>query len=353
MNSISAYTQSGTTEGKFVAVASGDLTGKEGYFVKPTTRMVGKYMEVIISSATTDTPVYLLNAGATTGKPVEVLPLNPNSSMRAVLTGTVTTGSVLTLAADGTVKTYASASDTVIGTAEEDGVAGQYLKFRPTKPGASTAVAVQTNGTVAATGSTQANAIASAAISAHVTYVTGADGVKGVALPSAAAGDLYVVYNQDANVLKLYPYTSDQINNQSANAAILVPGWSVAICYACTTVYWAVTIGSEYNSAARSVVAITGAGTLTSDAQAITEQPGCVLSASGASNSGIKLPASLTGAEYTVYVTGANTLKIWPPASGTINGGSADASVSVATKTRTILTCIDGTDWSANEIPAA
>lgn len=350
MNSISAYTQSDTTAGKFVAVASGDLTGKEGYFVKPTGTMVGKYMEVIISSATTDTPVYLLNAGATTGKPVEVLPLDPNASMRAVLTGTVTVGGVITLAAGGTVKAYASASDTVIGTAEEDGVAGQYVKFRPAKPGASTAVAVQTNGTLAATGTNQGTA---AAITNVVTNITAADTTKGVVLPSAVAGALYVVYNKDANELKLYPNTSDSINNQSANAAILVPGWNTAICYATDNTIWAVTISSEYNSASRKVVAITGAGTLTSDAQAITGHPGCFLSASGAADSGIKLPLSLAGAEYTVFVSGANQIKVWPPASGTINGGSADAAITVATKTRTILTCIDGTDWSANEIPAA
>ena len=350
MIGISAYTQSGTVEGKFVAVASGNLTGKEGYFVKPTGSMVGTYMEVIISSATTDAPVYLLNAGNTTGKFVECLPLNPNQQMRAVLTGTVACGAVLTLAADGTVKTYASPSDTVIGTAEEDGVAGQYVKFRPAKPGASTAVAVQTNGTLAATGTNQGTA---AAITYVVTNVTAADTTKGVVLPSAVAGALYVVYNKDANELKLYPNTSDSINNQSANAEILVPGWNTAICYATDNTVWSVVISSEYNSASRKVVAITGAGTVTGDAQAITGHPGCVLNASGASNSGIKLPLCLAGAEYTVYVSGANTIKVYPPASGTINGGSADAAVSVATKTRTILTCIDGTDWSANEIPVA
>jgi len=350
MSSISAYMQSGTVSGKFVAIASGTLTDKEGYFVKPTGSMVGSYMEVAISSASTDTPVYLLNAGAAAAKPVEIIALDPDTQQRAIISGTCTVGGVLTLASDGRIKAYASASDTVVGTAEEDGVDGQWVKFRPYKLGASTAVAVQTNGTKVAAGSSQTDATA---ITATVTYVTGADGATGVKLPSAVAGAHYVVYNKDANVLLLYPGTSDSINNQSANAAIKVPGWSVAICDATDTTVWAVAIASEFNNASRSVVAITGAGTLTSDAQAITEQPGCVLSASGASNSGIKLPASLAGAEYTVFVTGANTIKVWPPASGTINGGSADAAVSVATKTRTILTCLDGTDWSANEIPAA
>lgn len=351
MNSISSYVQSGTAEGKFTAVASGDLTNKEGYFVKPTGAMSGTYMVVAIVSATTDSPVYLLNAGAASGKPVEIIAVDPKSQYRAVLSGTVTTGGVITLDSTGKVKAYVSPSDTVIGTVEEDGVDGQYVKFRPYKLGASTAPTVLTNGSaVVAAGSSQSDA---AAISNKVTFVTGSDAVKGVKLPSAVAGDFYIVYNKGAKALKLYPYTSDQINNQSANAGITVPGWSVVTAYANDTTVWSVSLGSEYSGAARAVVAITGAGTLTSDAQAITEQPGVLLNASGASNSGIKLPASLAGAQYSVYVSGANTLKIWPPASGTINGGSADAAVSVATKSLTLLTCIDGTDWSANEIPAA
>lgn len=348
MNSISAYTQSGTTEGKFVAVASGDLTGKEGYFVKPTNSMVGKYMEVIISSATTDTPVYLLNAGATTGKPVELLPLNPNSSMRAVLTGSVTTGSVLTLAADGTVKTYASASDTVIGTAEENGVAGQYVKFRPAKPGATTAAVALTNGTKASAGSSQTDA---AALTAVVTYVTGADGVKGVKLPSASAGAQYVIFNQDKDPLLLYPNTSDAINNGSVNAAVSVPGWSVAICYAVDATYWATVIGSEYRASYNNIVAVTAAGTGQGDGL-IDAPSGATINATGGDGTKVVTLPTLgakTGFWVEIFNNSASNLPVFPPTSGTINGGSANASVTIATKTLAKFTCIDGTDWAAAE----
>lgn len=63
--------------------------------------------------------------------------------------------------------------------------------------------------TVAATGSTNADA---AALVAGRNIVTGADGTKGVILPAAAAGLTVRVKNNTNAVLKVYPNTGDQIN---------------------------------------------------------------------------------------------------------------------------------------------
>ena len=86
--------------------------------------------------------------------------------------------------------------------------------------------------TVAAAGSSQADA---AAIATGITWVTAANATKGVKLPAAAAGLLCVVKNDDtANaVLKVYPNTDDTINALSANAALSMAAKTAAVfaCY--------------------------------------------------------------------------------------------------------------------------
>lgn len=92
-------------------------------------------------------------------------------------------------------------------------------------------------GTIAAAGSAQGDA---AAIVNHVTYVTAADGTKGVILPAAAAGLRFEVYSTVAtNGLKIYPATGDDINDGSANAAITIEGKSHATFVALDDTTWA------------------------------------------------------------------------------------------------------------------
>lgn len=90
--------------------------------------------------------------------------------------------------------------------------------------------------TVAATGSTQANA---AAIVAGFTLVTGADAAKGVRLPTAVAGEVAVVKNGAASVLKIWPATGDAINALSVDASFSIAA-SVSVylvAYDATTWY--------------------------------------------------------------------------------------------------------------------
>lgn len=63
--------------------------------------------------------------------------------------------------------------------------------------------------TVAAAGSTNADA---AALVVGRNVVTAADGTKGVILPTAAAGKTVRVKNNANAVLKVYPNSGDQIN---------------------------------------------------------------------------------------------------------------------------------------------
>ena len=346
--SVSSYPQSGTRRGGILpGVASGDLTGKEGYLVKFTGSASGVYPVFAISTASTDKPVFVLNAGSTSGGKIEVI-VPAEFTICACLSGTCTTGGLLTASTSGKVQAYASASDTAIGYALSDGVDGQWIEYVPLPPVSATAPTVQTNGTVAAAGTTQGTGTA---ISAHVTYVTGADGVKGVVLPSAVAGDHYVVYNKDKDPLLLYPYTSDQINNQSANAAIVIPGWSVAICDATDTTVWAVLIASEYRASYANIVAVTAAGSAQGDGLIDCPSGATVNATGGDGTKVVTLPTlgAKTGFWLKVFNNSASNLPVFPPSSVTINGGSTNASVTIATQTLAEFVCIDGTDWAAAE----
>jgi hypothetical protein len=62
---------------------------------------------------------------------------------------------------------------------------------------------------VAAAGTNQGNA---AALSEGFQAVSGADGTKGVILPTAVAGMIVIIKGTTAGVLKVYPATGGQIN---------------------------------------------------------------------------------------------------------------------------------------------
>lgn len=90
--------------------------------------------------------------------------------------------------------------------------------------------------TVAAAGSAQGDA---AALTGKVNIVTGSDGTKGVILPSAQAGLEVTVYNSVAtNGLKVYPATSDDINDGTVNAAVTIEGKTMAIFKALDATTW-------------------------------------------------------------------------------------------------------------------
>lgn len=92
-------------------------------------------------------------------------------------------------------------------------------------------------GTVAATGSVQGDA---ASLTNETTYVSAADGTKGVVLPAATAGKRRYVYNTHATSgLKIYPASGDDINDGSADAAVTIEGKTLAIFHALDSDTWA------------------------------------------------------------------------------------------------------------------
>ncbi len=69
----------------------------------------------------------------------------------------------------------------------------------------------------------------------------------------------------------------------------------------------------------------------------------------GASNAGVILPPGNgsgdsmgAGDSMIVYANTGNTLKVYPPGTGTINGGSASAAVSLTDKQKGEFICLDG-----------
>ena len=90
--------------------------------------------------------------------------------------------------------------------------------------------------TVAATGSTQANA---AAVSDGFTLVSAADGTKGIVLPAAVAGRTIILKNGAAAILKVWPAVGDAINAIAvdSNYVLAANTSSLLVAYDSTTWY--------------------------------------------------------------------------------------------------------------------
>lgn len=102
--------------------------------------------------------------------------------------------------------------------------------------GGAKASIVLPSATVAAAGSTQADA---ALIAEGFTLVSGADATKGVLLPTARAGAVLVIKNGAAAILKLWPATSDAINALGANNSMSIAANTsvILVAYDATTWY--------------------------------------------------------------------------------------------------------------------
>lgn len=91
---------------------------------------------------------------------------------------------------------------------------------------------------------------------------------------------------------------------------------------------------------------VASAGSTTSDATALTGRVNTVTGADG--TKGVKLVAGTAGDVVEVYnAVATNGLKIYPPTGDTINGGSADAAITIEGKTLAKFTCIDGDNWGS------
>lgn len=80
--------------------------------------------------------------------------------------------------------------------------------------GSAKAINGDVNSTISAAGTTQATATA---LTAGINVVTTAAASSGVRLGNSEIGDQYEILNLGANAVMVYPPTSGQINNLSAN----------------------------------------------------------------------------------------------------------------------------------------
>jgi len=89
---------------------------------------------------------------------------------------------------------------------------------------------------------------------------------------------------------------------------------------------------------------VSSAGSDQSGATALTETFN-VIATVGGSTQGVKLPTAAAG--LTIIVTNSTTTdcELYPNTSDTIEGGSANAAVTLPAKTTFTLTCGDATNW--------
>jgi len=89
--------------------------------------------------------------------------------------------------------------------------------------------------TVAAAGSTQADA---AALAEGLNVVSAADGTKGVRLPVAVPGAVVIVKNTAAAALKIYPATDGAINAVAANDPYSITNVTSTLLVASSATQW-------------------------------------------------------------------------------------------------------------------
>lgn len=98
----------------------------------------------------------------------------------------------------------------------------------------------------AATGSTYSDAAALS--TTNTTFITCDSVAKGVKLPTGSAGDIMDVINNSATTAKLYPSLGGSLNNQSANAGVVIPASRGVRCFCSATDTW--TVFEMYSKAA-------------------------------------------------------------------------------------------------------
>lgn len=118
--------------------------------------------------------------------------------------------------------------------------------------------------TVAATGSTVADA---ALLTGVHNLVTAANATKGVILPAnRPAGELLTVVNTAAATLKVYPPTGGDINNGSDNAAVLLRDTQTGLFVSLGSNNWSTDVSACVNSTVAGALAVGGNASITGNA---------------------------------------------------------------------------------------
>lgn len=131
-------------------------------------------------------------------------------------------------------------------------------------------------------------------------------------------------------------FTTVEVNNLTAAGTVAITGAS--------TLSGALTIADALNIT--DIGSIAAAGNSQGTATAIASTVSNVTAADG--TKGVILPTATAGAVYFVYNSVAtNGLPVYPATSDTINGGSANAAVTIEGKTLAIFIAMDATNWAA------
>lgn len=93
---------------------------------------------------------------------------------------------------------------------------------------------------------------------------------------------------------------------------------------------------------------VTAAGSVIGNAASISSTLGLSIVAGADDTKGVVLPAAQIGKEIKVYNNQAtNGLKVYPPVNSTINGGSANAAITIEGLTLAIFVGTSTTNWAA------
>jgi hypothetical protein len=200
--------------------------------VFPTTASKGK-LAITSADNTGNTTTTLVNAEQA-GARTYTIPDAGASASFAMTEGTQTINGAKTLS--NAVVTGGSINNAAVGNSTA--ASGAFTTL--TASGSSTLsgkLNLTDIGTVAAAGSAQGDATA---LTAMITHVTASDGAKGVVLPTAVAGKIFIVYDTVATSgLNIYPASGDDINDGTTDVAITIEGKTMAIFVALDATTWA------------------------------------------------------------------------------------------------------------------
>lgn len=196
-------------------------------------------------------------------------------------------------------------------------------------PLAASQIAGDLQNTVSAAGTTQATATPVYGDNVVVTTCAAGAGVI-LSGPNFGPGDDSTVWNNGANPLAVYGPVGATVNGQTANLPVYVqPGQSVSLRCIGTNFF------AGQSALAAIATALVAAGNSQGTALALTSQFNQI--GTCAASAGVILQ-SMIGLVY-VFNGGANSCSVYPPTGGTINGGSANAAVTLTTLKGALLWC--------------
>lgn len=182
------------------------------------------------ASGGTTAAAFLVDNDATTPKIELAAQTGGTGDFKATIKppATLTVDRVFTLAGD--------ADATLANIAGAQTFTGKTL----TAPVVNSAVQAITAEVLAAAGNAQGNAGAVLSGSLALIHATGADGTKGIVLPTAVAGKIFFIKNADAAnaILKVYPASGDAINALAGDAAISMAAKTAAVFVAIDATTW-------------------------------------------------------------------------------------------------------------------